>query len=185
MRVPLFQALTQGTLTAMLWFESLPFEMRARRVAAVSALAYVACGGHTDSSVTSLDTGGHMALPNTGGASGAGTAALPSLGGTFDVVRGSGGGSGTSCQSLIDDLDDSCVSDSDCTVVLDGNPCDANSCSGCVVGINVRAAEKYTADYSALAAMYGRPSLVCPCPCTIAVVCCRQGKCRNGCSDCN
>lgn len=169
----------------MLAVESLHFGLRVAGGAVLVSFVVIACGGQTDNSSTALDTGGNTSVSSSGGTSSvAGSDAL-SAGGTFDVPwkgdAGTRGDSGAACSMPAADMDDTCVTDSDCTEVPGGNPC-FGTCA-CLIGMNVRVAEKYVNDYIDLLGSAGS-TVGCACPCLTAA-CCRQGHCQNSCGLCN
>ncbi len=169
----------------MLSLKARPFGMSATALELLASFALASCGGQTDSSTTALDNGGHASLTNTGGATSiAGSNPLGS-GGTFDVVWKPDASTQTdassTCSMPASDYDDTCVTDADCTEVPGGNPC-GNTCQ-CLIGMNVRVAAKYMADYEAILRAEGHVG-VCACPC-LGALCCSQGHCQNSCSACN
>ena len=173
------------TWAGMRWRKSPSLGLRTNGVALLSAFAAIACGSQVDSSITALDTGGHMSTANTGGVSNAGGSDSLAAGGTFDVVWDGGVGvgradAGGACSMPASDFDSTCSTDADCTEVSGGDPC-VKGCH-CPIAMNVRVAEKYTTDFMAIVAMTGESTL-CGCPCLGTPACC-QGRCQNGCGGC-
>jgi hypothetical protein len=76
-----------------------------------------------------------------------------------------------SCSIAASDYDQSCVHDSDCLGIVEGNLCDGR-CTDCVnAAINVRDRAKYQSDFSS------KVSKAVNCLCPGAVVACNGGTC--------
>ena len=91
--------------------------------------------------------------------------------------------SGTTCSMSVSDYDNSCNVDSDCRGVPDTNPC-LNQCKNCPTSaLNIRAASKYMADYTALSPG-NNLNTNCSCP-DYTNPCCRNGVCSASSVTCN
>lgn len=93
-------------------------------------------------------------------------------------------GDGQGCALPDMDLDDSCAVDLDCVAVPAGDPCSPDCSSSCkTAAVNAAVAERYLTDF--LARSGPLTGLRCNCPCRPFHPCCREGKCVNGCEECN
>jgi hypothetical protein len=98
-------------------------------------------------------------------------------------VRTTTSGSET-CAMPIEDMDDSCNTDSDCVAVPGGNPCAPDCDAACRTSVvNSRVADRYVADFTSRASVNWQ-DLVCMCDCLESPYCC-HGKCRNQCPGCD